>query len=136
MTREMFFGASPEIFRRARELRKNCTEAERTLWEELRGKPQGIKFRRQHPLGKYILDFYAHRIRLAIEVDGSVHLKPGRAANDIKRQRAIESAGITVMRFTNEEVLSDLPRVKESIDRMISDLVSDNASPLTNAHEK
>jgi len=68
-------GASPEIHRRAQELRKRMTPCENILWERLKGKHfLGYKFRRQHPLYKYIVDFYCHQLKLVIEVDGSVHL--------------------------------------------------------------
>ena len=66
----MHDGAIPEIFRNAAKLRANMTETENIIWEFLRTKPSGFKFRRQHPINKYILDFYCHRKRLSIEIDG------------------------------------------------------------------
>lgn len=72
--KEMFFGASPKIFQRATELRKNMTEAERILWSALRRKQlSGKRFRRQHPIETFIVDFYCHEARLVIEVDGGIH---------------------------------------------------------------
>ncbi len=71
----MHDGASPKIFRYAHILRKNMTEPELKLWEFLKKHPLGYKFRRQHPIHKYILDFYCHKKRLSIEVDGKNHNK-------------------------------------------------------------
>jgi len=66
---DMFFGASPEIFRRAEELRKQMTPAEQTLWEELKAKKvNGMKFRRQHPLNNFIADFYCHKQSLLLKL--------------------------------------------------------------------
>ncbi|MCS4434570.1 endonuclease domain-containing protein [Aquiflexum gelatinilyticum] len=71
----LFYGASPEIFRRARELRKNTTPSENSLWTLLRKKQfEGYKFRRQHPVNKFIADFYCHELRLIIELDGGITL--------------------------------------------------------------
>ena len=71
----LFFGASPEIHKFARELRRNLTEAEKILWQELRNrKLGGFKFRRQHPINKFVADFYCHEVKLIVELDGSQHL--------------------------------------------------------------
>jgi imidazole glycerol-phosphate synthase subunit HisF len=69
----MFDGASPLIFERAKDLRKNMTEAEKVLWFHLKQNSGGFKFRRQHPLGIYIADFYCHKAKLVIELDGTIH---------------------------------------------------------------
>jgi len=72
----MFYGASPLIFERAKELRKRMTETENILWNALRRKNRkGYKFRRQHPMSTYIADFYCHQLKLVIEIDGGYHLK-------------------------------------------------------------
>jgi len=68
MEKKMFYASGPTIFHNARELRGNPTNEERILWMHLRSRPQGCKFRRQHPAGNYILDFYCHALALAIEV--------------------------------------------------------------------
>jgi cyclase len=70
---QMFYGALPLIFERADGLRKNPTEEEKILWERLKAKKLGVKFRRQHPIWNYIADFYCHELKLVIEVDGSIH---------------------------------------------------------------
>ena len=88
------------------DLRNHATGAERALWQMLKGSQlHGRKFRRQHSVGAYVLDFYCPSERLAVEVDGSVHDDPARRDYDAVRQRAIEDLGIQVLRFTNDDVL-------------------------------
>ena len=82
MKKNMFAGADANLFARANSLRKRQTHAEETLWLYLRQKPLGYKFRRQHPFGIYILDFFCYKLNLIIEVDGSVHNDPQVKAND------------------------------------------------------
>ena len=100
----MFSGADNFLFERASKLRKQQTFAEETLWNYLRTKPFGFKFRRQHPFSIYILDFYCHRLKLAIEVDGSIHNIDEVKQNDEIRQRQLEEDGITFLRFSNNEI--------------------------------
>lgn len=83
----MFQGADPLIFKNAEALRYNPTQAELILWGHLSGKQLGAKFRRQHPLGIYIADFYCHQHKLIIELDGSIHNLPEVALNDKIRQQ-------------------------------------------------
>ena len=112
----MFYGADRIIFGRAKELRNKLTDAEILLWERfLKGKPENYKFRRQHPLGLYIADFYCHKLKLVIEVDGKIHERIDIALNDKERQKNIEANGIVVMRFTNDEILKQLDTVIERI---------------------
>jgi very-short-patch-repair endonuclease len=81
-----YFGASMDLIAKARVLRKNMTPAESILWDHLRRKAlEGYRFRRQHPAGRFILDFYCHPLRLAIELDGSVHHLPEQAEYDADR---------------------------------------------------
>jgi len=111
MKRKMFFGASNLIFENAKELRKNMTHAESILWGYLKVKPNGFKFRRQHPLGIYIADFYCHKLKLVIELDGSVHDNEEVKKNDALRQKLIEEDGLNVIRFTNKEVMNNIQNV-------------------------
>ena len=111
----MFYKTNPLIFKRAEELRNRLTPTENILWNYLREGQLGIKFRRQHPAANYILDFYAHKIKLAIELDGSIHLKEEVKINDAERQNYLESIGIHFLRFTNDEVLHDLDNVIQKI---------------------
>ncbi|NMB67247.1 MAG: DUF559 domain-containing protein [Chloroflexi bacterium] len=98
----------PELLQRCRDLRKNQTSAEGLLWSLLRDRQlNGLKFRRQHPLGGYILDFYCHEERLAVELDGSGHLEAGQARHDEQRTRDLAALGVRVIRMWNHEVLSN-----------------------------
>lgn len=124
MKKQMFYGAGPLTFERARDLRIHATEAEQKLWSYLKTKPLGIKFRRQHPLGPFIVDFYAHQIKLVIEADGAVHAEPGVAENDRLRQQGMESDGITVIGFTNDQIIGTLDFVKVKIEETITALQS------------
>ena len=81
------------------------------LWGYLRTKPFGHKFRRQHPLGIYIADFYCHSLKPVIEVDGDIHLDADVKANDEQRQIILESDGLRILRFRNEEINRGLETV-------------------------
>ena len=102
----------------ARTLRVEQTSAEDLLWAELRGRRLGVKFRRQHPIDHFILDFYCPARRLAVEVDGSSH--EGRESHDRQRDEVLADLGIVVMRVTDEDVRRDLGgvlrRIREAID--------------------
>ncbi len=112
----MHQAAKPELFRFARNNRENATHAETILWEVLRDKKlQGHKFRRQHPIGKFILDFYCHASKLAVEVDGGYHLTKEQLEYDQSRTVALEKLEIRVIRFTNDQVINHLSRVAEDI---------------------
>ncbi len=95
-------------------MRKNATDAERLLWRHLRGKNMaGVKFRRQQPLGNYIVDFISHSHRLVIELDGGHHALQRK--KDALREQFIEQEGYRVLRFWNNEVLQNLEGVLEVI---------------------
>ncbi|MDF3078551.1 MAG: imidazoleglycerol phosphate synthase, cyclase subunit [Sphingobacteriaceae bacterium] len=91
------------------------TSAEMVLWEKLSGSQLGAKFRRQHPIGLYIADFYCHKYRLIVEVDGSIHNQPEIAEHDKTRQTHLEAEGFTVIRFTNQQIYKDLESVLTTI---------------------
>lgn len=96
----------------ARRLRRDMTDTERKLWAKLRNRQlENVKFRRQHPLGPYVLDFYAEDHRLAVELDGSQHTPEGDAA----RTAWLMARGCRVIRFWNHEVLQQLDDVLEAI---------------------
>jgi cyclase len=101
---KMFYGASSIIFENAKKLRKTVTDAEKILWEHLKEKKLGVKFRRQHPISSFIADFYCHEKKLIIELDGSIHNIKEIFENDLERQAAIEAFGIKVIRFKNQEI--------------------------------
>jgi very-short-patch-repair endonuclease len=107
-------GTTPEIERRARELRARMTPAERRMWSILRMHRQaGFYFRRQHPLARFIVDFCCTRVKLCIEVDGGIHDE--QRERDSERTAWLESMGYRVLRFTNEEVLTAPRRVARRI---------------------
>lgn len=94
---------------RARTLRKQMSLPEVLLWKQLRGdRLEGLRFRRQHPMGRYVLDFYCDRVRLAIEVDGSMHHVEGAPERDARRDRWLEMAGVQVLRLPARLVLNDM----------------------------
>jgi cyclase len=115
MKKQMFQGADPLIFKNAEALRYNPTQAELILWGHLSGKQLGVKFRRQHPLGIYIADFYCHQHKLIIELDGSIHNLPEVVLNDKIRQQNLEFDGYRVLRFNNHEVFNHLEKVLTTI---------------------
>ena len=101
---------------RARQLRKNATRHERILWRHLRNRQfQGWKFRRQHPVDRYTIDFYCPEARLAIELDGGGHNFMRREVLDQERTRFLASENIVVLRFWNHQVSQELDGVLETI---------------------
>jgi very-short-patch-repair endonuclease len=115
---------------RRRMLRRSSTDAERRLWQCLRARQlAGAKFRRQHALGPYVLDFYSPQHRLAVEVDGSSHLSPEGQLRDDVRTAYLQSQGVRVLRFTNIEVLAATDAVQERVLRAIIDDPSPQPSP-------
>jgi very-short-patch-repair endonuclease len=100
---------------RAREMRKQSTRAEKLLWHALRNNQLQATFRRQHPIGPFIVDFVCNELMLIIEVDGDVHAKPDQQDYDQIRQRALESLGYAVLRFSNSDVLQNLNSVLANI---------------------
>jgi len=99
-----------------RQLRNSATPAEATLWRRLKNSgADGYKFRRQHGIGPYVLDFYCPLLRLAIELDGSVHEQYGQAVHDAMRDAFLNEQGITVMRFRNEVVWTNIEAIVEAV---------------------
>ena len=117
---DMWKGASPKIFSNAKDLRDKATKAEEIMWLELRNnKLEGYKFRRQHPLNIYIADFYCHKLKLVIEIDGGYHQTAEQKVLDATRTAAIEFQGLKVIRFTNEEVMQDIRNVLNKLKEYI-----------------
>ena len=109
---KLFKGATAQIFENAKELRRASTVAEDLLWQELRNrKLANLKFRRQHPVNKYIADFYCSEKQLVIEVDGSIHNDEEVKEYDERRTKNLADMGIQVLRFTNTEVETSMPQV-------------------------
>ena len=100
---------------RARELRSIMTPAEAVLWKCLRGKKSGFKFRRQHPIGPYVLDFFCYELNLAVEIDGGVHETRSATIHDEERTFYLNSRGISVLRYSNDVVYRNLGAIILSI---------------------
>ena len=110
------YGSDEDTAALARQLRKSMTPCEKILWQRLKGKNiRDIKFRRQHPIGFYIADFYCHEIELVIEVDGKIHQRPEKREYDVNRSAEMERLGIKVIRFTNEEIKHHITQVMHKI---------------------
>lgn len=93
-------------------MRSNMPIAELKLWAEIKGKQlEGVKFRRQHPISRYIVDFYAAQLKLVVEVDGDTHDE--KKEYDARRTDFLKQKGYDVLRFTNEEIHQDLEGVLE-----------------------
>ena len=100
----------------ARELRRNSTDAERRIWSYLRGQRlEGHVFRRQHPVGEYIADFYCHAAKLIVELDGGQHTEPDAVEYDKRRTKAMEAAGVRVIRFSDYEALRHSEMVAQAV---------------------
>ncbi len=96
------------VILRARALRRSPTLPEGLVWQVLRKRPEGLKFRRQHPLGPYVVDFYCPAARLVVEVDGEAHDLGDRPARDARRDAWLRGQGLSVLRFNAAEVMNDL----------------------------
>ena len=129
----MFENANYFLFQKAKELRKTMTDAEIILWMNIKGGISGLKFRRQHPIGNYIADFFCHKAKLIIEVDGSIHILENVKKLDVIKQKDLENLCYYIIRFTNKEVQLNIEKVLDTIKEKISKLISlqnQNASSL------
>jgi very-short-patch-repair endonuclease len=107
---------SPGVKARCRSFRNQSTEAEKQLWAYLHNRQlDGIKFRRQHPVGNYVLDFYCPEANLCIEVDGSGHLDPEQIQHDLERTRFLQEQGIRIIRFWNTDIFDHMDVVLDVI---------------------
>jgi very-short-patch-repair endonuclease len=106
---------------RARQLRRDATRPEQKLWLRLRG-AQVLRhsFRRQHPIGPYILDFYCPSAKIAVELDGDQHAAPEARAYDARRAQFLRTKGISVLRFANHDLKENLDGVLEGIAQALS----------------
>lgn len=120
----MYFGASPSTFQKAKLLRARMTPEEKLLWEKLKSKQIcNVRFRRQHPISTYITDFYCHAALLVIEIDGKIHLR--QKEEDQNRTLEIESFGVKVIRFSNEEIKLNIERVIKQITHIVEHRLED-----------
>jgi very-short-patch-repair endonuclease len=112
----MYFETKKELILLARELRKEMTRAEEILWLFLRNqKLNGVIFRPQQPIDIFVVDFYCRQYKLVIEVDGGIHEIPEIKERDENRTFELENLGLTVIRFTNDEIISETGKVLEAI---------------------
>jgi adenine-specific DNA-methyltransferase len=111
-------------------MRKTSTDAEKKLWAILRDRRLAdFKFRRQHRIGGYILDFYCVRCRVAVELDGGQHNNPGVARYDARRTQSLKELGVDVIRFWDHDMLRDAPIIAEEIFRFISEVKRPSPQP-------
>lgn len=112
----LYYGASNEIIHRAKELRMGMTSSEKILWERInKGQIHGLKFRRQHPISIFIADFYCHKLKLVIEIDGNYHNSPEQQEYDLNRTAELSNLKIKLIRFTNNQVKDRLDEVINAI---------------------
>jgi very-short-patch-repair endonuclease len=128
---DMHYGSDRFAFQKAEEFRKTMTYAEHLLWEELKNnKFYGIKFRRQHPISRFIVDFYCHKYKLVIELDGEIHDKSEVKINDNNRETELKDFGLHILRFKNKEILENksctLDRIRKSIEEISGSKISNN----------
>ena len=113
----------------ARRLRRDSTNVEMRLWQKLRNRQLGADFRRQHPAGSYVLDFYYPRLRLAIELDGGQHTEAKHQVKDRQRDQWLNEHAVTVLRFWNSDVTQNLNGVLEVIAAKIGELQLAKVTP-------
>ena len=114
--RERVRGVEPIVQQTAELLRRRATSSEVILWEALRGRQcAGMKFRRQHAVGPFIVDFYCSSARLVVEIDGEIHDDLDVAEHNALRQEHLERYGLRVLRFTNLEITENLSHVLAQI---------------------
>jgi very-short-patch-repair endonuclease len=111
---------SPKLKQLARNLRNNSTKTEVFMWQKLKGKQMyGYDFHRQKPLDNYIVDFFCNELMLAIEIDGYSHELIEVYNKDLKKEKRLNDLGITVLRFTDKEVLAQMENVLRAIEWFI-----------------
>ena len=124
----MFEGASFLLFQKAKQLGNKMTTAEELLWMHLKKGINGHKFRRQHPIGNYIADFFCHKAKLIIEIDGSAHNGDEIQKKDSIRKNDLEKLGYTVIRFRNDVVYTQIEKVLNKISEIVNSIIK-NKTP-------
>ncbi len=109
----------PETYT-ARKLRRDMSLPEVLLWQRLRGQATGVKFRRQHPIGSYIADFYCSSLKLVVEVDGEAHNQGDNPQRDLRRDRFMKENGYKVLRLAASEIMKDADKVAASIGALVA----------------
>lgn len=116
---------------RRQALRNKATDSEQLLWQKIRSKQLGVKFRRQHGIGYYIVDFYCPTLKLVIELDGGYHYQPEQLAYDQIRTEYLNRLGIQVLRYDNNQVFIEIDAVVEDILTVVDILCDENQPPPT-----
>ena len=111
----MFEGANNLVFGFAKQLRKEMTDAEKILWMHLKSGIQNLKFRRQHPIGLYVADFFCHKLKLIVEVDGNIHDLEEIKIYDKEREKYFIGLGYKIIRFSNKQVHNKLEYILAEI---------------------
>ena len=124
MKENMFYGANSFIFQRAEELRKHMTPAEESLWKYVHINEWKLKFRRQHPIANWVVDFYCHQIKLVIEIDGAIHDTEEVKRNDVEREKHLKDFGLTILRFKNDDIFNNKDAVIKKITQTINELLN------------
>jgi very-short-patch-repair endonuclease len=122
MHRNSIIPYNPSLKQRARLLRTKCTPSEALLWSKIKRKSLGYEFHRQVPIDEFIVDFYCHELKLAIEIDGLIH--ESRQDYDLWRQKRLERLGVVVIRFDNDDVMKGMNEVIRVLVGVIEDIRS------------
>jgi very-short-patch-repair endonuclease len=125
MKRNIIIHYNPALKAKARRLRTRCTSSETLLWSKIRRKSLGYEFHRQVPIYEYIVDFYCHELRLAIEVDGCSH--EHKQEYDLSRQRKLESLGVRFIRFDNIDIIQGMSDVIRTLLTVITEIEKNTA---------
>jgi cyclase len=125
MKQDMFYGSSPIIFENAKRLRNQLTPSEIMFWNLLKQYFPNYRFKRQHPVSQYIADFYCHKLKLVIEIDGGIHLSEEVKSYDKARDEFMQSLGLKILRFTNDEVGKDGEIVVKKLRELIEEIVNE-----------
>lgn len=114
--RKMFYGANKKVFKKAFMLRACETETEKLLWQRLnKNQLCGFRFKRQHPIAHFVVDFYCHKAKLVIELDGEYHNKKEQQRYDDNRTEILAGLGLRILRFSDENVIQNIDGVVETI---------------------
>jgi very-short-patch-repair endonuclease len=106
---DMHYGTDSFAYQKAKEFRTYMTEAEKILWEELRNnKFFGLKFRRQHPIRRFVVDFYCHKYKLVVEIDGEIHEIIEVKIKDKNREDELKELGLKILRIKNSEIVENM----------------------------
>ena len=118
----MFYESSPIIFANAKKLRSEPTSSDLIFWGLLKQHFSNFRFKRQHPISQYIADFYCHKLKLVIEIDGGIHQTEKVKINDSLRDEFLQTLNLKIIRFTNDEVCKNGENVMEKLKEMINSL--------------